>query len=335
MKVLDLFCGAGIGAIAMKELGYDILLAIDNNRHAVSTYNHNIGNHAICEDIRNLDYSLLPDVDLIIGGVPCLPFSFGGNGEGVDCDKHGDLIYHFFEVIKYKMPEYVIFENVKGIISTKHKPVFIEFCDKLKELGYNVTWKLTDSLEYGLPQKRERVFIVASLSKKYRFPTATHFIPATIRMTIGDMYEPNDPRNELDNHYGHGIRTDEEPYVDKIPTGGNWKDLTLEDQREFMGGAFDAGGGKSGFLRKVRFDKPAHTITSQMNGKFNAQIVDLKDKFKSIVTEGCRRFTVRECLRLQSVPDWFIFKDNIPIAKQYERCSGIPPLLLKQFLEVL
>lgn len=332
LTVIDMFCGAGIGAIGLKRAGHEIVLAVDNNKHAVSTYNHNIGRHATLKDIRDLDFKSLPDVDMIAGGVPCLPFSFSGKGEGLKDEKHGNLIHHFFDLIDQKRPHYVLFENVKGIISKKHKHVFDAFVRALEDIGYIVSWKLTNCLEYGIPQKRERVILIATLGKRYIFPEPTHKTPITIRETIGMMPEPDEP-HDFKNHQGYGIRNDELPFVDKIPIGGNWRDLPVEDQKIFLGKSFYGGGGRTGFLRKMSFDLNALTITSTMNGKFNAQIVDLRDKYKDLSRIGCRRFTVRECLRLQTVPDWFYFEDSVPLAKQYERCSGIPPLLMEKICE--
>jgi len=334
MEVLDIFCGAGIGAIGIQEAGHDIIYAVDNNKHAVSTYEHNIGEHVVLADIREINFKKLPDSDIVIGGVPCLPFSFAGKGKGVVDEKHGNLIYYYFKLIKTKKPPVVIFENVKGIVSKKHKHVFLKFVSSLEEIGYKVSWKVTNCMEYGVPQKRERVIMVACRDFKYVFPEPTHVKPITIRETIGNMPEPDEP-NKFKNHKGYGIRNDELPFINKIPTGGNWRDLPVEDQKIFLGKSFYNGGGRTGFLRKMDFDSNALTITSTMNGKFNAQIVDLRDKYQDPSHLGCRRFTVRECLRLQTVPDWFYFKEDVPLAKQYERCSGIPPMLMEKIFENL
>lgn len=157
-----------------------------------------------------------------------------------------------------------------------------------------------------------------------------------------DIQFINANKSEINNHIGYGIRKDERPFVEKISIGGNWRDLSQEDARLFLGGAYYNGGGRTGFLRKVSFDKPSHTITSTMLDKNNAQIVDIRDKYKSSNLEDfnykedfnntsviCinRRFTVRECLRLQTVPDWFKFNEEVSLTKQYERCSGIPSLM--------
>jgi len=325
ITMVDLFCGAGIGAVGFKKAGFDILYAIDNKQYAVDTYTDNIGDHAVCKDIRTLDISEVPDCDVITGGFPCLPFSYSGNNKGTDDEKHGDLVYHFRRIIEGKKPKALFIENVKGLISKKHIHVFHDLLEFLEGIGYTLTWKLTNSIEYGIPQKRERVFIVGirkDLDMKYEFPEPTNEA-RTIRDAIGDMPEP-DEEHDFKNHYGLGIRNDELPFVHKIPIGCNWKSLPIEDQKKFLGKSFYGGGGRTGFLRKMSFDKHSLTITSTMDGKFNAQIVDLRDKYNDPDKAIFRRFTVRECLRLQSVPDSFYFDDNITIRKQYERCSGIP-----------
>jgi DNA (cytosine-5)-methyltransferase 1 len=388
LTMIDLFCGAGIGACGFKLAGYDIVYAIDNKKYAVDTYNRNIGNHAVLGDVRHLKGEDIPDADVITGGFPCTPFSVAGKGEGIHDKKTGDLGYHFYRIVKEKQPKAFLLENVAGIITKKHRAFFEELMRLFEEAGYNVTWKLINAWEYGVPQLRKRIFAVGirkDLGKTFVFPEP---IPeherTTIRDAIGDLPDPNGENN----HKGYGIRKDEAPFVDKIPPGGNWRDLPEEDQKAFLGKAYYSNGGKTGFLRKVKFDQPAWTITSCMNGKNNAQIVDNRDKYGlyeiknhhqyyqgdfspryksrnrqkqwdepsfTIVSSARqlplypeppnydirqmdtydvpppRRFTVRECLRLQTVPDWFSFDDSISLLHQYERCSGIPSLLAYKF----
>jgi len=323
LTIVDLFCGAGIGAIGFQQAGFKILYANDIEQYAVDTYNNNIGNHAVCNDIRDININDIPNTDVIIAGVPCNSFSFAGKNEGITDKQYGDLFEQFNRIVKGKMPKAFMFENVKGLLSKKHKPIFNHLLIFLTNIGYDITWKLTNSIEYGIPQKRERVFVVGirkDLNLKYEFPTPTN-ITNTIRDTIGNMPEPNEP-NDYYNHYGLGIRKDELPFIHKVPIGGNWKDIPIEDQKLFLGNAYYSEGGRTGFLRKVSFDKPSLTITATIDGKFNAQIVDLRDKYNDNNKIGCRRFTVRECLRLQTVPDWFYFDDNISIRKQYDRTGG-------------
>ncbi|WPQ59676.1 DNA cytosine methyltransferase [Paenibacillus polymyxa] len=267
-----------------------------------------------------------------------------------------------------------------GIISKKHLPFFMKLMNLFIEAGYDVSYPTKNEYpialncwDYGVPQLRKRVIVVGirkDLDKHFEFPPPVPLEErTTIRDAIGDLPCP-DGKN---NHQGYGIRKDEIPYVDKIPPGGNWRDLPCEDQIQFLGKAYHSGGGRTGFLRKILFDQPAYTITSTMNGKNNAQIIDNQDKYYTggyspryksrnrqkqwhepsftIVSQARqlplypeppyydirlmdeleipppRRFTVRECLRLQTVPDWFSFGEDISLAHQYERCSGIPSLM--------
>jgi len=338
-SMADLFCGAGIGAVGFKNAGVYPKFAIDNVQYAVDTYNQNIKDVAICQDIRDLDMSAIPDVDFITGGFPCQPFSFGGKGNGVEDDR-GDLGLYFLKAVETKMPNVFLMENVKGLISKKNKPFFLSLIEKFEEIGYNVYWELTNCAEYGVPQIRDRVMVVGFRKDlgitKFEWPEK---IPKEEYQTIGDAIgELPEPPQRNWNHDGYGIRNDERPFVHKVPIGGNWKDLPVEDQKIFMGGAFNSGGGRTGYLKKVSFDRPSGTITSTMNGKFNAQIVDLFDKYcedtvHNMMRDGVRvyrRFTVRECLRLQTVPDDFYFSEEISIPKQYARCSGIPSLVAEK-----
>ena len=238
------------------------------------------------------------------------------------------------------------------MLSKKNKPTFLSFIEDIESIGYKVTWKVVDCYDYGIPQHRKRVFAVGirnDIEKEFTFPQEAE-IKTTIRDAIGDLPHPNmvlnsnkdiqyvnaNPSNIL-NHIGYGIRKDEKPFVEKITIGGNWRNLSEDDAKAFLGGAFNAGGGRTGFLRKISFDKPSHTLTSTMLGKNNAQILDNRDKYSTDnlkedfdninIPPVNRRFTVRECLRLQTVPDWFSFDENTSLSKQYERCSGIPSLM--------
>lgn len=351
LKVVDLFCGAGVGACGFKTAGFDIVWGIDN-KYAVDTYNRNIGNHAICQDIKTLDYSVIPEHDIMVSTPTCKSFSWAGKRDGFDNTTHGDLIFYFYDILKYHRPKAFLFENVDGLVSKKNLPIFDTFLKDVECLGYQITWDVKDVYNYGVPQHRKRVFAVGirnDFKKKYTFPNEVDELEKkTVRDAIGDLPHPEFTKNSskniqfinpnpdlsIKNHYGYGIRNDEKPFVDRIPVKGNVSDLPLQDAISFLKGAYKPGMNitkGSGFLRKIDFDKPSRTITSIMNGKMNAQIVDNRDKYSDFkVGQGvpmCRRLTVRECLRLQSVPDWFSFENTVTLEKQYERCSGIPSLM--------
>lgn len=403
LKVIDLFCGGGLGAVGIKMAGYDIVYSIDNNKYAVQTYNENIGNHCHLIDIRKLDINTLPDCDILMGSPVCKSFSFAGNNRGFDDEKYGDLSYYYLKVLKAKKPKAFVFENVKGMVSKNHKPYFDELINEFKSIGYNVEYKVVNAYEWGVAQLRERLIIVGireDFKNTFKFPLEVEH-KLTIKDVISDLPQPTKVMNsskdiqyindntDTPNHTGYGIRKDEQPYIDKIPSGGNWRALSEEEAKEFLGSAYYNGGGRTGFLRKVDINKPCYTITSTMNGKNNAQIIDNRDFFISnqdiyyeagyssryisrnrqkqwdepsftIVSEARqlplypspsnydirimdinkiappRRFTVRECLRLQAIPDWFVIDDSISLSKQYEIVgNGIPALITYRIFKEL
>lgn len=404
LKVVDLFCGGGLGAVGIVRSGYDIVYAIDNNKEAVATYNKNIGNHCHLIDIRKLDVNELPEFDVLMGSPVCKSFSFAGNNKGFEDEKYGDLSYYYLKVLKEKRPKAFVFENVKGMVSKKHKAYFDELIKSFEETGYKVKYQVINAYHWGVPQLRERLLIVGireDLNKEFDFPEEVED-KLTIRDVLSDLPEPkmvmnsskdiqyiNENEVTNPNHIGLGLRKDEQEFIDKIPSGGNWKCLNEEDAKEFLGKAYYSGGGKTGFLRKVNINKPAYTITSFMNGKNNSQIIDDIDfyvhnqniyyeggystryksrnrqkqwdnpsftivsearqlplypvpsnfdirKFETLEIAPPRRFTVRECLRLQSVPDSFIIDENIHLTKQYAIVgNGIPSLITYRIFKQL
>ena len=332
LTVVDLFCGAGIGAIGAVQAGLKTIYAVDNNPHAVATYNHNFDHQATCANIE--DISEFPYADIVTGGFPCLDFSFAGSGDGAG-GVHGSLSWHYVRAVASSKPKAFLLENVAGLVSKTHKSHYRALKTALSDIGYVLSEKLVDCSMYGLPQRRERIFVVGirkDLDRSFIFPSYTGQ-KINIRRAVGDL---PDPTAEIPDHMGVGIRKDEAPFIEHVPIGGNWKDLPITMQLAFMGKCYILGGGKTGYLRKIAFDGVANTITSTISGKFNAQIVDNRDKYKDMtVPQACRRFTVRECLRLQGVPDSFRFPKGVPTAKKYERCSGIPTPISKLFLSKL
>lgn len=337
ITVVDLFCGGGIGAIGILKSGCKIIYAIDINKYAVETYNKNIANCCYVKDIRKLDINEIPNSDIIMGSPVCKPFSFDGNNKGELDIKYGDLTNYYFDIIKQKKPKALVFENVKGMLSRKHILFFKEFISNLDNIGYNISYKLINATEYNTPQSRERIIVVGirkDLNIEFKFPIIENK-NVSILSTLKDLPQPSKILNSkkdilynrytnYPNHYGYGIRNDEKKFINKIPPGGNWRNLNEDDAKEFLGQAFYNGGGRTGFLRRVDVNKSSYTITAFMNGKNNAQILNSKELNNSY-DDVYRRFTVRECLRLQDVPDSYVISDEISISKQYEIVgNGIP-----------
>ena len=324
----ELFCGAGIGAVGSHNLGLKTLYAYDNTKHAVETYNHNFGNIAELVDLKTKDIDTVPYTDIIMAGFPCQPWSFNGKGLGENDPDKGNLGKITYDIIKKVLPKAFLLENVKGLASKKNLPFLLNLIENFSET-YNVTWDVKNCADYGVPQNRERVFIVGvrkDLNKEFIFPKETHKgSPVSLREAIGDIKIKGD---YISNHSEDcGIRNDEKPFIEHISDGQCWKQLPCEEMKKtFMKGAYHSSGGKTTYLAVIDKDKPARTILSSPKGKNSSQILKWED-------QPHRRYTVRESLRLQSVPDWWEFPEHIPLMKQYERCSGIPPLVSELLLK--
>lgn len=325
--VVDFFCGAGIGAIGTEYAGFKTIFAFDNNKHAVKAYNHNMKDKvAVVMDAKNIRYEDIPYADFYTGGFPCQPFSTAGKNLGEEDPDKGNLGLVITNCILHNEPKGFMLENVSGLSNKKNKHFLEKIIEMLSE-KYDVHYELVNCLNYAVPQERVRVFIMGTrkdLNAKFMFPPKTDK-QYTVRDAIGDLPQKPNNENNHDDHPSFKLRNDERPFAHKIPVGKNWKALNDEDQRAFMKGAYFSGGGRTGFLRKLDPDKPSKTIMSSVMGKATALILDwgINDQ---------RRYTVRESLRLQTVPDEFSFPNDIPPAKQYERCSGIPSLVSYKFM---
>ena len=327
LTVVDFFCGAGIGAVGIEKAGFKTVFAFDYNKHAVNAYNHNFPKHnAQVLDANKLTNDDIPMADVYIGGFPCQPFSISGKNLGKEDPDKGNLGQIICDFIITKKPKSFFLENVKGLANKRNIGFLNELISYLST-EYNVTYEIINCADYGVPQERERVFIIGirkDLNARFEFPEKSSF-RYSILDAIGDLPKKPNNINNHDDLKSFKVRNDEKPFIDKVPEGGNWKSLPIKDQKAFMKKGYYSGGGRTGALRKVDPNKPAKTILSTPMGKATAQILDwgIGDP---------RRYTVRESLRLQTVPDSYIFPDNVSPNKQYERCSGIPSLVAYKFM---
>ncbi|QJC97149.1 DNA-cytosine methyltransferase subunit B [Bacillus mojavensis] len=273
LTVLELFCGGGLGAIGFKAAGYDILKALDFDKNAVKAYRHNFGDDVEQADISAVDINSLPNTDVIFGGPPCQDFSVAGKGAGVEGER-GKLVWRYLEIIERKQPKAFVFENVKGLITKRHRPTFDALIEKFNEIGYEISWRVMSAWDYGVAQKRERVFIVGirkNLGFTFEFPKPLEgdYQTRVLRDVIGDLPEP-----------------------ERQDCGKYWtpKSEYTYDQAN----------------RVQSLDKPSNTIPAHHN---SGQPIH--------PTEAPRRFTVRECLRIQSAPDTYVLPDDISLSAQY------------------
>jgi DNA (cytosine-5)-methyltransferase 1 len=185
-RVISLFSGAGGMDLGFINQGFEIVWANDMFDEAILTYKKNIGNHIVKGDITKIKSSEMPDdVDVVIGGFPCQGFSIANKNRDIS-DERNFLYKEMLRVIKDKKPKFFVAENVKGILSLAKGEIFNLIKSDFKNLGYKVEAKLLNAAEYGVPQQRERVFIIGSrITNKILFPDKTHsFKDKTLKKVI-------------------------------------------------------------------------------------------------------------------------------------------------------
>ena len=198
MKVVSFFSGIGGLDKGFADAGFDIIWANDFDKYAVETYKANYDNEIIYGDINEIELDSIPDCDVLIGGFPCQPFSMMGEQRGFD-DARGTLFFRIAEVIKYKTengckPKVVVLENVKALRTHDNGRTFATIKRILEEdLGYKVYDSILNSAEYGIPQTRNRTYIVcfANENIKYEFPETKDleiYLQDLLEQDVDDKY---------------------------------------------------------------------------------------------------------------------------------------------------
>lgn len=159
-KFIDLFCGLGAFRIAFEKAGCECVFSSDINPHIQDVYEANFGDRPV-GDITEVDPKEIPDFDILTAGFPCQPFSISGKKQGFN-DTRGTLFFNVCQIIKEKQPKVVVLENVKHLINHDKKRTLKLILESLHELGYNYNYELLNLIDFGLPQNRERIFIVAT-----------------------------------------------------------------------------------------------------------------------------------------------------------------------------
>ena len=191
MKVASLFCGCGGLDYGFHKAGFEIVWANDFDRYAVETYNANFPNKALCADINELDINTIPAHDVLIGGFPCQPFSMMGKENGFN-DKRGTLFFKVVEIIENQRdrghkPRIVVLENVRNLLTHDKGRTFKVIKETLEDLGYHVYSAQLNSADYGVPQTRNRVFLVCLVDDvDYKFPAGE-----PLETTLQDILENN------------------------------------------------------------------------------------------------------------------------------------------------
>jgi len=192
MKTLSLFCGCGGLDYGFKKAGFDIIWANDFDKYAVQTYKENLGDHVILGDINQISLSDIPYFDILIGGFPCQPFSTMGHELGFE-DARGTLFFRIVEIIRHQIefyktpPKAIVLENVKGLRTHDNGNTFRRIKEILeKDLNLKVYDTVLNSANYGIPQTRNRAYIVcfSNHAVDFSFPE-----PLKLGKTMQDLLE--------------------------------------------------------------------------------------------------------------------------------------------------
>jgi len=329
--VIDLFCGCGGLSYGFEKEGYNILLGIDNDQMALNTFelNHK-GSKSICGDITKISYEgnikrIIGNtpIDLIVGGPPCQGMSLSGPRK-LD-DPRNKLYLSYIRLVSEIRPKAFVIENVPGLVALFGGMIKNSIIDKFTELGYKVNYQILCSADYGVPQKRKRVVFVGLRNKMFEFP-AKQTKTVTCEMALSDLppletevgYEdggytmsPQNPYQKLmrmhstivKNHVAAKHSEQVRKIISLVPDGKNYKSLPEEfrDTRNFH-------------VAWTRFNsqQPAPTIDTGHRHHFHY-------KYNRVPT-------VRECARIQSFPDDFIFLGNK--TQQFRQVgNAVPPLM--------
>lgn len=311
LKAVSLFSGCGGTDVGMRGgfnfLGQyypsnniDIVFANDIEQSAIDILRTNFpSTNSLTEDIHNLTARDLPDHHILTGGFPCQSFSIVAQNPprlGIK-DKKGELFFEMCRILKEKQPSIFIAENVKGILSANKKEAFPLILEEFKKSGYNVTWKLMNSADFGVPQRRERVFIVGFKDKKqfnnFQFPEPLNLPPKVLSDVIF-------PEEQIPEKY----------YFSERAVQG----LLNSNKAMNKGRAQD-------------ISKPCNTVGAHLAK------VSLNSTDPVLCINGrYRRFTPREVARIQSFPDSFNLVGSE--SAQYKALgNAIPPVMFWHLIQ--
>lgn len=292
IRVASLFAGCGGSDVGMtggfiflnkkySKLPFETIFALDKDERAVRTYNRNFKIPAVAKGIEQMEHDEVGEIDVVVGGFPCQSFSTV-NPTKDPFDERGQLYKHMARILKAKKPRAFIAENVKGMLVLKNGDIFKRIVKEFSSAGYNVEYKLLNAADYGVPQKRQRVFIVGirkDLEKSFIFPDPTHSENPSGKQKkwvgIGEIVDslvPDNPKYYFSERAVQGMKN-----AKNNMKRGLWQDLNC----------------------------PCLTVTSHLakvsiNSRDPILLVDGKK-------ELYRRFTPREAARIQSFPDTFEF----------------------------
>jgi DNA (cytosine-5)-methyltransferase 1 len=343
---IDLFSGAGGMSLGARLAGIDVQVAVEADPRAAQTYlhNHQPKYGMFADDIRKfrkIDIEKKGQQLVVFGGPPCQGFSTSNQKNRSASNANNWLFKEFFRVVNDYQPDWVVFENVRGLLETE-KGMFVEIIlDQFRKLGYDTTCELLHAADFGVPQKRARFFIIGSRNgRSYKFPDSTGEIPITVEEAIGDLPSlqsgssicfqeysrkahcsySKKMRSNLKGCSNHLVTRNNATIIERykhIPPGGNWESIP----ERLMDNYKDRTRCHTGIYKRLEFDKPSVVIG---NYRKNMLIHPTQD----------RGLSVREAARIQSFPDSFTFQGSIGFQQQ-QVGNAVPPLLAESVFKGL
>lgn len=319
MNIVSFFSGAGGLDLGFQKAGYNIIWANEYDKEIWETYEKNHPNTFLDKrSIVNIPSDNVPDCDGIIGGPPCQSWSEAGALKGIE-DKRGQLFFDFIRILEAKQPKFFLAENVSGMLLGRHSSALENIKEMFRNagIGYELSFEMVNACDYNVPQDRKRVIFVGirkDLGFKYKFEKP-NYEKVTLRQAISDLQE-----SAL-------------PAMDKNKTNGL---NCVFPNHEYMIGGFS-----TIFMSRNRvrgWDEQSFTI--QAGGRHapihpQAPKMEFVEQNKRAFVKGSehlyRRLSVRECARIQTFPDDFIFHyNNVPAG--YKMIGNAVPVNLALFL---
>ncbi len=293
MEIISLFSGCGGLDLGFSQAKFKIIWANEYDKSIWNTYELNHPQTILDRrDIRDINSSEIPECLGIIGGPPCQSWSEAGAGRGIN-DSRGQLFHDYIRIVEDKQPLFFLAENVSGILAEKHTQAFTKILNQFRNIGYEVSYQLLNANNFGVPQDRQRVIIVGyhhKLDGIFDFPSAVNS-GLKIKDAIYDLrlIEPIRIKDKLN------------------------ETCELVPNHEYLDTGFS-----SIYMSRNRvrsWDEPSFTIQAggrhaPLHPQANKMIFIEKDKriFDPLSPKPYRRLSVRECARIQTFPDDFIFK---------------------------
>jgi DNA (cytosine-5)-methyltransferase 1 len=306
---LELFAGAGGLALGMENAGFQHVMLNENNSDAAATLRNNRPQwHIVEDDVRQVDFTEYEgQIDVISGGFPCQSFSYAGHSRGFE-DTRGTLFFDFARCVDEVKPKIALGENVRGLERHDKGQTLTTMLRVLDDMGYRTEYRVLKAQFHDVPQKRERLFLVAvrkDLDTPVYFPKENDYY-----LSLQDAFE-NIPASE-----GTTYPKRKKEILSHVPEGGYWKDLPEDLAKEYMKKSYYLGGGKTGMARRLAWHEPSLTLTCSPAQK---------------QTERChpdetRPLKVREYARLQTFPDSWQFAGSI--RSQYKQIGNAVPVNL-------